>query len=209
MACGLPPRHQTVHPAAMGLIHRAYYRMVTSLKEHPEQYETTAMMEAINLARASIKFVTDLGDPRILRHLADPDCLALDLDDAAEESNHPDQVPTDEEWVGNSQRARTFRSPADQEWSEKVREARERRTKSASRPRRTNSSRPANNGPCNKHAVVARAATLTIDELTIGGSTFTPTATTELAISLVLPVVCTETPDSVDLDAIHTEMTRC
>lgn len=124
-----PVQHQRVHPEAMVLIYEAYQDMTLTLKEKPHSFETAVMRQAEKLAAAAIKFVADLGDPKVLRHLADPSQLLENNNSADVEENRDDPAEflilkdmprlgylTDEDWA----RARSVR--AARERAVKVRE---------------------------------------------------------------------------------------
>jgi hypothetical protein len=120
---GRPVVHRRVHPEAMELIHDAYYSMTMTPKERPHEYETTAMEAALRLAGSSLKFVADLGDPRIQRRLADPDVLAN-----APEYDDDKPTPDEEEYLEwkpfEEMPPLGLLTPAERERSQQVREAR-------------------------------------------------------------------------------------
>jgi hypothetical protein len=130
LAEGKPLTHRRVHPEAMMLIHEAYYAMTMCLKEHPEQYETVCLQEAQKLAAAAIKFVADLGDPRVLRELADPDLLILD-DDQVEAKGYDD--PDEGRWRPLKEMPLGILTEEERQRSQKVRHARQRAEKARER----------------------------------------------------------------------------
>jgi hypothetical protein len=137
---GRPVVHRRVHPEAMELIHQAYFAMTLTLKQRPHEYETTAMEAALGLAGAAIKFVADLGDPRVLRWLADPDALvnAPELDTEQHAFDEQEQV----EWrplrdmppIGMLNAEERERSRQVYEHRKKAEELREKRAKGLVNP---------------------------------------------------------------------------